>query len=368
MIPFLDLKKINLLYQKEIEKKILRVYRSGWYTIGKEVQSFEFNFANFIGSKNIIGVANGFDALRLIFKAYLELGVLSIGDEVLVPSNTYIASVLAISDNKLSPVLVDPSLDTFNLDIEKLESKITSRTKAILIVHLYGRVCWSYKLDELSKKYNLKIIEDNAQAIGAEWNGQKTGTLGDVAAFSFYPGKNLGAIGDAGAISTNNDDLAQVIRSLGNYGSAKKYVHDFKGVNSRLDEIQAAVLNVKLKYLEKENQRRREIAEYYTKNIKNPKIILPKLPHNSKEHVWHLFVIRTLNRENLQRYLLENKVQTLIHYPISIHNQKAYRNEFKDFDFPIAEEISNTCLSLPISSVITIKELEIIVDCLKKFI
>ncbi|WP_312819197.1 DegT/DnrJ/EryC1/StrS family aminotransferase [Kaistella carnis] len=350
MIKFLDLQKINLSHQQEIEEKLLQVFRSGWYLLGNEVKNFETNLATYIGAPNAIGVANGLDALRLIFRAYLELGQLKIGDEVIVPANTYIASILAITDNRLKPVFAEPEIGNYNLDISKVEALITPKTKAIMVVHLYGQVCWSEELEVLAKKHNLKIIEDNAQSIGAEWNGIKTGNLGDAAGFSFYPGKNLGALGDAGAVTCKDSLLAKTIRTIANYGSQEKYVNEFQGLNSRVDEIQAAVLDIKLKYIDAENDRRREIAEQYISGITNPKIILPNSPAESKVHVWHLFVVRTEKRDELQKYLLENGVQTLIHYPIPPHKQKAYKY-YNNLSFQITEKIHNQVLSLPISPV-----------------
>jgi dTDP-4-amino-4,6-dideoxygalactose transaminase len=366
MISFLDLKKLNLQYQNEIEESILRVYQSGWYILGDEVKKFESALSNYCNVNHAIGVANGLDALRLIFRAYIEMGVLNEGDEVIVPANTYIASILAITDNKLKPVLVEPDVHTYNLDFDKVEQHITKQTKAILVVHLYGRVCWSEKLEELAKKYNLKVIEDNAQAIGAEWNGVKTGALGDAAGFSFYPGKNLGAIGDAGAVTTNDDELARVIRSLGNYGSSQKYANEFKGVNSRLDEIQASVLNVKLKYLDFENEKRRVVAQFYSDSILNDKIKLPQLPDNPMEHVWHLYVIRSSDRDYLQKYLLENNVQTLIHYPIAPHKQKAY-SDWNNLKLGLSEELQNEVLSIPISPLLSKSELFTVCEKINAF-
>jgi dTDP-4-amino-4,6-dideoxygalactose transaminase len=367
MIKFLDLQKINLQYQHEIEEAILRVYRSGWYILGKEVEDFENALSRYIGVKNAIGVSNGLDALRLILKAYIELGIMKEGDEVIVPANTYIATILAITDNKLKPVLVEPDIETYNLDFEKIEEKITSRTKAIMAVHLYGRVCFSDKLLELAKKYNLKIIEDNAQAIGAEWRGTKTGALGDAAGFSFYPGKNLGAIGDAGSVTTNDNELAKVIRTLGNYGSNQKYVNIYQGLNSRLDELQAAVLNVKLKYLDEENSNRRSVAEYYCRHISNTNITLPQIPENQNEHVWHLFVINSKERNELQQYLTDNGVQTLIHYPIPPHLQDAYKNlnEHRGC-YSITERMSETALSLPIYANISKQDLDGVIGLINK--
>lgn len=366
MIKFLDLKKINLQYKQEIEDTILQVYRSGWYILGKESKNFENELSTYCDVKNIIGVANGLDALRLILKAYIEMGVMKEGDEIIVPANTYIASILAISDNRLKPVLIEPDINTYNLDFEKIEEKITSKTKAIMVVHLYGRVCWSEKLEQIAQKYSLKILEDNAQAIGAEWHGKKTGSLGDAAGFSFYPGKNLGALGDAGAVTTNDDELAKVVSAIGNYGSFQKYVNQYKGLNSRLDEIQAAILRIKLKYLDNENARRREIADFYVSNIINTKIILPTIPVNTNEHVWHLFVIRTNDREKLQSYLHANGVQTLIHYPIPPHKQKAYL-EFNKENYIVTEKIHLEVLSLPLSPVITNEEVQRIVLLLNDF-
>jgi len=373
MIKFLDLQKTNAQYAEELKQAAAEVIDSGWYLLGESVKQFESNLANYIGVKHAIGVANGLDALRLILKAYIELGVMKVGDEIIVPANTYIATILAITDNRLKPVLVEPDINTYNLDLSLIEENITERTKAIMVVHLYGRVCWGTKLEELAQKYNLKIIEDNAQAIGAEWNGKKTGSLGDAAGFSFYPGKNLGALGDAGAVITNDDQLAEVARALGNYGSKVKYVNDYQGLNSRLDELQAAFLSIKLKHLDTENQHRREIAQYYCQNIKNPDIILPCQSnsslithHSSPSHVWHLFVIRTQNRDKLQKYLTENGVQTLIHYPIPPHKQLAYK-EWNNWNFPITEKIHREVLSLPISPIMKSIEVKTVVKLINSF-
>lgn len=365
MIKFLDLQKINLVHQEEIEKRILDTFRSGWYLLGNEAKNFENNLASYIGAKHAIGVANGLDALRLILRAYIELGIMQKGDEIIVPANTYIASVLAISDNGLVPVLVEPDNNTFNIDSAKIEEKITPKTKGIMIVHLYGRVVFSQELKNLAEKYQLKIIEDNAQAIGAQYEGVKTGNLGDASGFSFYPGKNLGALGDAGAVTTNDEELAKTIRALANYGSNQKYVNTFQGLNSRLDEIQAAALDVKLKYIDAENQKRKDIARRYISEIKNPDIILPELPKDEKEHVWHLFVIRTQEREKLQNFFTENGVQTLIHYPIPPHKQGAYQ-EMNHLSFPITEKIHDEVLSLPISPVMTDEDVSHIIGIINK--
>jgi len=365
MIKFLNIQKINAQYIDELKQAVDEVIDSGWYLLGKRVKQFEINLAKYIGVKNAIGVANGLDALRLIFKAYMEMGLMVENDEVIVPANTYIASILAITDNRLKPVLVEPDLITYNIDIHEIESHITNRTKAIMIVHLYGQVCWDEKLYILAKKYGLKLIEDNAQAIGAEWNGKKTGSLGNAAGFSFYPGKNLGALGDSGAVTTNEDKLAEIVRALGNYGSKHKYVNEHQGLNSRMDEIQAAFLSIKLKYIDEENNRRRDIANYYCNNIKQPYIILPK--NSSLSHVWHLFVIRHLQRDQLQKYLIENGIQTLIHYPIPPHKQLAYK-EWNNLRFKVTEQISDEVLSLPISPVLENSEVEYVVDTLNKFV
>lgn len=366
MIKFLDLQKINLVHQQEIETELLEVFRSGWYLLGDRVKNFEKNISSYIGSSHAIGVANGLDALRLILRAYIELGTMNAGDEIIVPANTYIASILAISDNGLVPILVEPDIDNYNIDISKIEEKITSKTKGILIVHLYGRIVFSEELQQLASKHNLKIIEDNAQTIGAEWNGKKSGNLGDTAGFSFYPGKNLGALGDAGAITTNDDKLAATIRALANYGSNQKYVNIYQGLNSRLDEIQAAVLDIKLKYVDSENEIRRKIAKRFVSEINNPKIILPEYPENENEHVWHVFIIRSNNRELLQNYLTENGIQTLIHYPIPPHKQEAYK-EWNNLAFPISEKIHEEVLSLPISPVLEENEVNHIITVLNNF-
>lgn len=366
MIKFLDLQKINLLHQQEIEERLLTAFRSGWYLLGNEVRTFEENLAEYIGSRYAIGVANGLDALRLILRAYIELGVMKQGDEIIVPANTYIASILAISDNGLVPVLVEPNDVNFNIDISKITEKITEKTKGILIVHLYGRVIFSEDLIKLRENYGLKIIEDNAQAIGAEWNNIKAGNLGDASGFSFYPGKNLGALGDAGAVTTNDEELAKTIRAVANYGSNQKYVNVYQGLNSRLDEIQAAVLAVKLKYIDQENKIRRQIAEKYSQEITNPLTTLPQHPDHENEHVWHLYVIKTSQRDDLQKYLAENGVQTLIHYPIPPHKQEAYKH-WNDLSFPLTEKIHEEVLSLPISPVMTEAETDTVISLLNAF-
>lgn len=366
MIKFLDLLGINMQYQDEIEKSLLRVFRSGWYLLGNEIKTFELTLSQYINVAHAIGVANGLDALRLIFRAYIEQGLMQPGDEVIVPSNTYIASILAISDNGLVPVLCEPSFNTYNIDIQKIEDHITDKTKAILLVHLYGRVVFSDQILDLAARFNLKVVEDNAQAIGAEWNGIKAGALGDAAGFSFYPGKNMGALGDAGAVTCKDPDLAITIRALANYGSKEKYVNIYQGLNSRLDEIQAAVLDVKLKYIDHENSIRRDIANRYYSEITNDKIQLPSFPENKLEHVWHVFVIRTADRTRFQQYLSDHAIQTLIHYPIPPHKQAAYK-EWNGQIFPISELIHQEVLSLPISPILTPAEVSYIIDIINKW-
>lgn len=372
MIPFLDLKSINAQYRIELIEACTKVIDSGWYVQGNECKEFEKEFAGYCGTKHCIGVANGLDALILLLRAYKELGIMSNGDEIIVPSNTYIASILAISQNNLVPILVEPSIDTYLIDPSKIEEKITSKTKAILPVHLYGQTCDMDTINTIAQKYNLKVIEDSAQSHGAYFGDKRSGNLGDASGFSFYPGKNLGALGDGGAVTTNDDNLAQVIRALGNYGSHKKYENIYQGVNSRLDEIQAAMLRIKLRYLEEEINKRREIASYYLENIKNSNIILPiqnpKLKiKNHQNHVWHLFVIRTQNRDKLQQYLSENGIQTLIHYPIPPHHQMAYQ-EWNDYHYLISEKIHTEVLSLPISGVQTVEETQKIVHIINRFL
>jgi len=365
MIKFLDLKKLNAQYEQELKEAAVRVIDSGWYLIGKELEGFEKNYASFCQVNHCLGVANGLDALRLIFKAYLELGVMNEGDEILVPANTYVASVLAISDNNLTPVFVEPNSETYNLDANKLEEAITSKTKAILTVHLYGQNSINQQLLDICKKHNLKLIEDSAQSHGATWQGKVMGSIGDATGHSFYPGKNLGALGDAGAITTNDKELAKVISALRNYGSHVKYENKYQGLNSRLDEIQAAFLNVKLKYIEKDIEGRRRVANYYLENIKNPKIQLPKV-ENQDGHVWHLFVVRISERDKFQKYMNENEIQTLIHYPIPPHKQEAYQ-EYNGLHLPITELIHKEVLSLPLSAMMTDSELETIVKAVNQY-
>lgn len=365
MIKFLDLKIVNSQYEVELKEAAARVIDSGWYLMGTELETFEKTYADFCNVRFALGVANGLDALRLIFRGYIELGIMTKGDEVIVPANTYIASVLAITDNGLIPVFVEPNLETYNLDSNRIMSAITVKTRAILTVHLYGQNSVDNRMLEICSSHNLKLIEDGAQSHGAKWNNKISGGIGDAAGHSFYPGKNLGALGDAGAVTTNDKDLARTISALRNYGSEKKYENIYQGINSRLDEIQAAFLNVKLKYIQKDIEGRRKIANYYIENIKNSEIILPKVS-NQEEHVWHLFVLRTSNRDRLQKYLIKKGVQTIIHYPIPPHKQEAYKI-YNHLNFPITEQIHNEVLSLPFSAVMNKKDISNVVSSLNSF-
>ena len=361
MIKFLDLHKINERFRDEIDSKIKEVLDSGWYLLGNKDKEFEQNFAKYCKTKHCIGCANGLDALNLIIRAY----GFKAGDEIIVPANTYIASILAISENGCTPVLVEPDINTYNINPDLIEEKITSKTKAIMVVHLYGQAVEMEKIWALAKKYDLKVIEDSAQGHGAIYQGKRTGNLGDASGFSFYPGKNLGCMGDGGAVTTNDDELATKIRALANYGSHKKYCNLYKGVNSRLDEIQAGILDVKLKYLDKDNERRREIAKYYLENIKNEKITLPKY-NGDNSHVFHVFVVRVENRAEFQEYLTQNDIQTLIHYPTPPHKQEAYK-EWNNLTYPITEKIHNEVISLPISPVMTDEEVKKVVEVVNEW-
>lgn len=382
-IPFLSLKDVTALHGAEINEAVSRVVNSGWYLQGEENARFEQHYSEYIGTKYCIGCANGLDALIWIFRAYIELGVMQPGDEVIVPANTYIATILAITENGLVPVLVEPKLATLEIDDDRIEERITDRTKAICIVHLYGRNAYSDKIGELCRRYNLKLIEDNAQAHGCIFQDKRTGSLGDAAGHSFYPGKNLGALGDAGAVTTNDPELAAAIRALANYGSQKKYVFRYMGRNSRLDEIQAAVLDVKLRYLDEDNRHRKEVATLYYEGIYNPLIQLPKrLP--DAECVYHLFPILVAspqpspegevamsNRDRLHDYLQEHGVGTVIHYPIPPHHQECYAQAIwntPQLSLPITEQIHNEELSLPIGPSITMEEVEYVVEVINKFI
>ena len=371
MIPFLDLKAINAQYRDELIEACTRVIDSGWYIGGQELAQFEQDFADYCGTQFAIGVANGLDALTLVLRAWIEMGKLKEGDEVIVPANTYIASILAITENKLVPVLVEPDITTYNINPNSIEASITDKTKVILPVHLYGQLADMPAIMDIAKRHNLLVLEDSAQAHGASLNGQTAGSWGDASGFSFYPGKNLGALGDAGAITTNDSELADTLRALRNYGSHEKYKNLFQGVNSRLDEIQAAMLCVKLRHLDIEITNRRKVASAYLKGINNPAIILPiDNPILNIEgytnHVWHVFIIRCKQRETLQNYLMDQGIQTLIHYPIPPHRQQAYK-EWNAQHFPISELVHQQVLSLPIGPTISMEDVQKVISVVNGF-
>ena len=365
MVKFLDLQKLTQKYSAEIKAAADRVIDSGWFLQGRENEEFEAQYANYIGSKHCIGCANGLDALIWIFRAYVELGVMKAGDEVIVPANTYIATILAITENGLKPVLVEPTLDNLQIDENKIEEALTEKTKAICIVHLYGRCACTKKIIDICKSKNLKLIEDNAQAHGCTFEGVKTGNLGDAAGHSFYPGKNIGALGDAGAVTTSDGELAKTIRALANYGSSKKYVFKYCGRNSRLDEIQAAFLKVKLAHIEEDNNHRQEIAKFYYENIKNPLVRLPKKLSDAN-NVYHIFPVLCEKRDALQAHLSQNQIQTLIHYPIAPHKQECYK-DWNSISLPITEKIHAQELSLPISPVLGLEEAKEVVRAINEF-
>lgn len=364
-IPFLDLKKINLRHKSEFNNALSEVLESGWFIMGNKLKQFETEYAAYCQSKYCIGVANGLDALILILRAYKELGVLREGDEVLVPANTYIASILAISANQLTPVMVEPDELTYNINPELIEQHITPKTRAILAVNLYGQPANMSAINKIAKKHQLKVIEDAAQSHGATHWGNPSGSLGDAAGHSFYPGKNLGALGDGGAITTNDAELANVLMALRNYGSHKKYENLYKSVNSRLDELQAAFLSIKLKTLDADNERRRAIAARYLTEIKNEKLQLPEEEEFNK-HVWHLFVVQCFERENFQQYLETKGIQTVIHYPIAPHHQMAY-NEYSHFSLPITERMHKNVLSLPISPVMSDEDVSYVIEAINNY-
>lgn len=369
MIKLLDLQAITNLHANEYKAAANRVIESGWYLQGNENKQFETDYANYIGTEDCVAVANGLDALYLILRGYKEMGIMQDGDEIIVPANTYIATILAITRNNLVPVLVEPDPDNLEIDIDRIEESITHKTKGIMIVHLYGRVAYNDKLGEICKKYNLKLMEDCAQSHGCSWKGIKTGALGDAAAHSFYPGKNLGAFGDAGAVTTSDKQLADIIRALANYGSQKKYVFKYEGINSRMSELDAAVLSVKLKYLDEDNAKRQELAEYYYDNIANPLIKLPlRLP--DENNVYHQFPIFCERRDELIDFLKEKGIQTLIHYPIPPHQQECYSNakwNTPRLSLPITERIHAQEVSIPMNQVVSAEEAETIVDALNSF-
>ena len=364
MINYLSLQKITALHESEITTAVNQVLRSGWYLQGEHIALFEKNYAQYIGTKYCVTCGNGLDALCLIFRAYIELGLLKEGDEVIVPANTYIATILSITENHLTPILVEPDINTLEIDEKQIEQAITSRTRAIMLVHLYGRCAYMPFIGDICKRHNLLLLEDNAQAHGCHYGNKRTGSLGNAAAHSFYPGKNLGALGDAGAVTTDDEQLAQTIRSLANYGSARKYEFTFKGKNSRMDEIHAAVLNVKLPYLDKENQRRKQIAKAYLEGINNPHITLIK--DNDRDNVYHIFPILCPSRDRLQQYLKDNGIETMIHYPIPPHQQEAYK-EWNEQHYPITEFIHQQELSLPCNPTMTDEEVYQIIDSINMY-
>lgn len=365
MIKFLDLKGITDLYADEIKQAVDSVIDSGWYLQGNANKQFESDYAQYIGTNYCVGVANGLDALIWIYRAYIEMGVMQPGDEVIVPANTYIASILAITENGLNPVLVEPDITTFEIDDKLIEQAISPRTKSILIVHLYGRCAYTEKIGELCRKYNLKLVEDNAQAHGCRYRGKRTGSIGDAAGHSFYPGKNLGAFGDGGAVTTNDEKLATCVRTLANYGSQKKYVFQYCGRNSRLDEIQAAILDVKLRHLDEDNSRRQHVAKYYYEHINNPLITMPTRL-SDENNVYHIFPVLCPERDRLQQYLTENGIQTLIHYPIPPHKQECYK-EWNTMNLPVTEQIHQQELSIPISQILSDDDIQQITSILNSF-
>ncbi len=364
-VNFLDLKKINLEYEVPFKSALNNILNEGWFIMGENLKQFENEYSIYCGTKSCIGVANGLDALTLIFRGYKELGYLNDGDEVIVPSNTYIASILAISANNLKPVLVEPSLETYTIDVALIEENITSKTKCILAVSLYGQTANFNEINKIAKKYSLKVIEDAAQSHGARHFDKVSGNLADASAHSFYPGKNLGALGDGGAITTNDHNLAQILIALRNYGSLKKYENIYLGVNSRLDELQAAFLRIKLKNLDNSNEKRRIIANLYLSKITNPLVTLP-VQCEDNVHVWHVFVIRIKSRDHFQKYLLENEIETVIHYPIPPHKQIAY-SELSNLSLPITEKIHSEIISLPISPVMSLQQVEYVIDIINRY-
>lgn len=363
MIRYLDLKLINDKHDAELRQAVNDVLDSGWYLKGEATKRFEAHYAKYIGSRHCIGCGNGLDALMLILRGYMELGVMQSGDEVIVPANTYIASILSITQCGLKPVLVEPRFDTLQIDDARIEAAITERTKAVMIVHLYGRCAYTTRIGQICQKYQLKLIEDNAQAHGCVFGERRTGSLGDAAGHSFYPGKNLGALGDAGAVTTDDDDLAEVVVALESYGCRQKYIHDYQGRNSRIDDVQAAVLDVKLKYLDAENRRRNEIAAMYINKVENPLI---HMPVSDRASVWHIFPVFCEHRDALQQYLQRGGVETQIHYPIPPHQQKCYR-EWSHLSFPITEQIHQQELSIPCHQAMTDEDVNRIIDLLNVF-
>jgi dTDP-4-amino-4,6-dideoxygalactose transaminase len=365
MIRFLELKEVNKQYLSEVEHAVLRVVNSGWYILGNEVRNFEQAFAQYCGASHCVGTGNGLDAIRLILRAYRELGVFNSGDEVIVPANTYIATILAISESGLTPVLVEPDIRTYTIAPSEIEGKITPRTKAIMPVHLYGQVCAMDNLYDIARKHNLKLIDDAAQAHGAVYKSRKVGSLCDATAFSFYPTKNLGAMGDGGAVTTNDTELAEVVRSLSNYGTVSKYNSQYKGVNSRLDEIQAAILSVKLKYLDEEVRYRQELARHYCSHIENERIVLP-LIEDYTAHAFHVFAVRCAERDRLIRFLSDKEIQAQIHYPVPPHKQGAYK-EWNNLSYPVTEQIHAEVLSLPLNTTVGAGQIALVCNAINSF-
>ena len=376
MINYLDLKAVNSLYDEEILAAVSRVLDSGWYLKGEATRRFEQHYAEYIGTRYCIGCGNGLDALTLIFRAYMEMGVMQRGDEVIVPANTYIASILAITECGLKPVLVEPSWETLQIDDSLIEQAITPRTRAIMIVHLYGCCAYTSRIGDICRNHHLKLVEDNAQAHGCTFEGRKTGSLGDAAGHSFYPTKNLGALGDAGAVTTNDEALARTVEALGNYGSSSKYVFDYVGRNSRLDEIQAAILDVKLKHLDADNQRRKEIAARYQREVSNPLLRLllvadeqySRPSRATRDSVYHILPVFCERRDDLQRYLSDNGIETQIHYPIPPHKQRCYNFQLNHLSLPITEKIHAQELSIPCHQALTKEEVDLVIDLLNGFI
>jgi len=360
IVPFLPIKDITESFEPALSQKVTEVIKNGWYIHGKECKAFEENFAQFCGVKHCIGVGNGLEALKLILRAYKLLGVFEAGDEIIVPANTFIATILAVSTEQFTPVFVEPDIDDYLIDVKKIEEKITEKTKAIMPVHLYGRLCNMKAITAIAKHYNLKVIEDAAQAHGANQNGKRSGSFGHSAGFSFYPGKNLGCLGDGGCVTTDDDELADAVRKLANYGSSVKYVHEYKGENSRLDEIQAAVLSVKLERLDADNARRCQIAVLYNTGIKNNAVILPKI-HEAEEHIWHIYCVRVQNRKTFIEYLNSCGIETVIHYPTPPHKQNAYK-EFSHLHLPISEKIHAEVVSIPMSPLLTDVQVQYVIE------
>jgi dTDP-4-amino-4,6-dideoxygalactose transaminase len=365
-IKYLDLKRVTEMHGEEIHDAVKRVARSGWYLKGQATAAFEESYSTYIGTKHCIGCGNGLDALTLILRAYMEMGVLQEGDEIIVPANTYIASILAITDNGLRPVLVEPNPDTLQIDEERVEQAITPRTKGMMIVHLYGRCAYTERIGDICREHGLKLLEDNAQAHGCLWNGHRTGSLGDAAGHSFYPGKNLGALGDAGAVTTDDGRLAETIRAIANYGSSRKYVFPYQGRNSRMDELQAAVLSVKLRHLDGDNERRKELARLYVDGISNPAIEVPS-EEFFQNNIFHIFPVFCKQRDMLQQYLKENGVETIIHYPIPPHRQECYKDLLGHLSLPITERIHCEELSLPLNQTLTREDIGFVIELLNSF-